>query len=338
MSEERDWAWQRADQIVKGLATPGMLQDPREPIADALRAERTQAAKIAWKTQNGTGENAMTPAQRIAEVKAKLGEAPLSKWDALLIEAVCEAEKEGAEKERKRFSLLADHLDERARLSKEEAERISKTVHTEVAAVDRCYVRAHVWEEVAHEIRNLILAGRPPAPTEPQGPFTGVGPCGRPRCPKCGNSFQNGVPADAPNKLRCATCKTVWEPPVPTEPQDRDAREEKLKECNRNESYEDYRGEENKALYRSEAVPTQSPGLSDREEAERIAMGIHTSPIYRSEAIADADLRVEAAVCEAQWKIMDHFRCTNRPHITGEIRNLILAGAPSVAIDAVEGK
>lgn len=36
------------------------------------------------------------------------------------------------------------------------------------------------------------------------------GPNGQPRCPKCLNSMQNGIPADKQDHRRCATCKHVW--------------------------------------------------------------------------------------------------------------------------------
>ncbi len=38
-----------------------------------------------------------------------------------------------------------------------------------------------------------------------------LGPTGEPKCPRCGNSFQNGTPSGAPYHRRCATCKHVWE-------------------------------------------------------------------------------------------------------------------------------
>jgi hypothetical protein len=37
-----------------------------------------------------------------------------------------------------------------------------------------------------------------------------VGPTGQPKCPKCGNSFQNIAPVGSPSHLRCASCKHVW--------------------------------------------------------------------------------------------------------------------------------
>lgn len=59
------------------------------------------------------------------------------------------------------------------------------------------------------------------AASEPPPASTGCGPGGNPKCPKCHNSSQNVAPADRPDLLRCATCKTVFafagiEPPQGT--------------------------------------------------------------------------------------------------------------------------
>lgn len=42
--------------------------------------------------------------------------------------------------------------------------------------------------------------------------FDNVGPTGEPRCPKCRNSLQNGIPEGSPNARRCASCKCIWTP------------------------------------------------------------------------------------------------------------------------------
>lgn len=42
----------------------------------------------------------------------------------------------------------------------------------------------------------------------------GIGPCNTPKCPKCQNSLQNESPCDRPDLIRCATCKTLFRPPV----------------------------------------------------------------------------------------------------------------------------
>ncbi len=42
---------------------------------------------------------------------------------------------------------------------------------------------------------------------------TKLGPTDHPKCPECGNSFQNATPDGSSNCLRCADCKCVFEVP-----------------------------------------------------------------------------------------------------------------------------